>query len=80
MQARRSAAIRLAPAAFALALLAAGGAHAAERVGVDAGLHEGFARIVFAWPAKVDFEAKLDGTKLTIHFARPLTADLQVIA
>lgn len=80
MQARRSAAIRLAPAAFALALLAAGGAHAAERVGVDAGLHEGFARIVFAWPAKVDFEVKLDGTKLTIHFARPLTADLQVIA
>ncbi len=79
MRGWRGAAYRLAPAALALLLLAAPAA-AGERVGVDAGLHDGYARIVFAWPAKVGFAAKLEGGKLAIHFARPFTADLAVIA
>src|SRR6185437_2121881 len=54
---------------------------AQEKVGVDAGIHDGFARVVFTWPAKVAYETKLDGKTLTIHFARPLAAaDLGIIA
>src|SRR5271170_2713823 len=53
---------------------------AQEKVGIDAGVHDGFARIVFTWPTKVAYDAKLDGRTLTIHFARPLAADLPIIA
>ena len=53
---------------------------AQEKVGIDAGVHDGFARIVFSWPAKVAYDAKLDGRTLTIHFARPLAADLPIVA
>ncbi|MBV9521425.1 MAG: hypothetical protein JO010_01445 [Alphaproteobacteria bacterium] len=80
MQGWRRAASRLTPAALVALGALAGAAGAQERVGVDAGLHEGFARIVFTWPAKADFTAALDGAVLTIHFARPLAADLQAIA
>src|SRR5580693_5622245 len=55
-------------------------AWAQEKIGVDAGVHDGFARIVFTWPTKVGYEAKLDGRTLTIHFARPLAADLAILA
>src|SRR5215469_8006216 len=63
-------------AATILALLLAGAAAAQEKVRVDAGLHEGYARLVFDWRTNVPYETKLDGNKLTIHFARPLAVDL----
>ena len=81
----RRAASRLAPAVCAALLLVSmlflsRLARAAERVGVDAGLHPGYARIVFDWPAKVGFEAKIEGETLRVHFTRPLNADLAVVA
>jgi tetratricopeptide (TPR) repeat protein len=63
-----------------LGLLMAAPVSAQEKVGIDAGVHDGFARIVFNWPAKVAYDAKLDGRTLTIHFARPLVADLPIVA
>src|SRR5579862_7161241 len=57
------------------------GAHASEKVQVRGAEHpEGYARIAVEWPKPVDFEAKLDGATLTIHFARPFTATLTPLA
>jgi len=56
-------------------------AAAAETVAVRAGEHaEGYARIAVEWPAPAAFEAKLDGNTLTIHFARPFTAQLGALS
>jgi hypothetical protein len=60
-------------------LIGATPALAQDKVGVETGLHEGFARIVFAWPEKVDFEASVADKTLTIKFARPFAADLRRI-
>src|SRR6185437_5541724 len=40
----------------------------------------GYARIAVEWPAPAAFEAKLDGNTLTIHFARPFTAQLGALS
>jgi hypothetical protein len=68
-------------AAFAAAMLwlLAPSASAAEQVVVHATDHGRFGRIVFIWPAPVRYQARLDGTTLTIHFARPMTARLDTI-
>lgn len=56
-------------------------ARAAEIVQVRGGEHaEGFARIAVQWPKAVPFSAKLDGRRLTIHFARAFTARLTPLA
>jgi hypothetical protein len=72
---------RLLAVAAVLGLLAAPGASAAEQVVVRATAHgkDGFGRIAFVWPAPVRYEVKLDGTLLTIHFARPMDAKLDAI-
>ena len=63
------------------AMAAATPARAAETVQVRAGEHtEGYARIAVEWPAPARFDAKLDGKTLTIHFARPFTAQLSPLA
>src|SRR5580700_9414653 len=62
-----------------LGLLSVAPVWAQEKVGLDAGVHDGFARIVFTWPTKVAYDAKLDGRTLTVHFARPLAADLPLV-
>jgi tetratricopeptide (TPR) repeat protein len=69
--------------ALALALPAAAlsAARAAETVGVRAAEHakEGFGRIAFDWKAPVKFDARIEGKTLTIHFARPFTAQLDAV-
>lgn len=52
----------------------------AVKVGIETGIHDGFGRIVFAWPEAVKYETHLDEKSLTIRFSRPLTADLARIA
>jgi hypothetical protein len=75
--------IRCRPVAIAalFGLLACGSASAAEQVVVRATVHakDRFGRIAFIWPAPVRYQARLDGTVLTIHFARPMTAKLDTI-
>ncbi len=61
----------LAAAALALALPALG----AESVRVRAGLHDGFARLVFDWTTPVKFDVKVEGQRLVVSFARPFEAD-----
>src|SRR6185437_13087332 len=68
--------LRAAVVAAMLGLLAPAGAAAAEQVVVRATEH---GRIGFIWPAPVRYQARLDGTTLTIHFARPMTAKLDTI-
>src|SRR5579862_268827 len=66
-------------AVLALALLvagAAGGARAADAVKTRAAEHEHYGRMAFDWPAPVGFDAKVDGTTLTIHFERGLETSL----
>jgi hypothetical protein len=70
--------LRAAAAAAVLGLLATAGA-AAEQVVVRATDHGRFGRIAFIWPAPVRYQARLDGTTLTVHFARPMTARLETI-
>ena len=71
--------VRAAVVAAMLGLLAPAGAAAAEQVVVRATDHGRFGRIAFIWPAPVRYQARLDGTTLTIHFARPMTARLDTI-
>src|SRR6185437_2716635 len=71
--------LRAAVVAAMLGLLAPAGAAAAEQVVVRATEHGRFGRIAFIWPAPVRYQARLDGTTLTIHFARPMTAKLDTI-
>lgn len=51
-----------------------------EKVGVVTGIHDGFGRIVFAWPQAVKYQTHLEDQSLTISFARPLAADVARIA
>ena len=65
----------------AVLLLLAASAIAAEKIGIETGRHEGFGRVVFAWPSTVKFEARLDEKKgIVIEFERPFVADLEAIA
>lgn len=73
----RAALVVMALCATAAAMPARG----AEAVQARAGEHaEGYARIAVEWPAPTSFDAKLDGNTLTIHFARPFTAQLSALA
>jgi hypothetical protein len=65
--------------ALGLALLAAvplGAVRAADAVKTRAAEHEHYSRIAFDWPAPVAFDAKVDGSTLTIHFERGLETSL----
>src|SRR5690349_9716009 len=65
-----------------LALLAAAPASAADLVTVRAAQHdaEGFGRIAFDWPSPVTYAAQIEGGRLRLHFARPLSGAVEVIA
>lgn len=65
-------------AALALTALSVS-ARAAEKVELRAGEHEGYGRIAIQWPTPVTYQAKLEGQTLVIHFARPFTAQLNII-
>lgn len=54
-------------------------ARAGEKVDLRAGEHEGYGRIAMQWPKPVGYETKITGKTLTIHFARPFTAQLNII-
>ena len=51
-----------------------------EKVRIATGIHDGFGRVVFAWPKAVNYETHLDGQSLTIRFSRPFATDLARIA
>jgi len=71
----------LAVIALMLALAAgAGTAGAAEAVKTRAGEHERYGRIAFDWKAPVEYEAKIEGNTLMVHFARALETDFGAIA
>jgi hypothetical protein len=55
-------------------------ARAAEKVELRAGEHEGYGRIAIQWPTPVTYQAKIEGPNLVIHFARPFTAQLNIIS
>ncbi len=59
---------------FATVILTlAGSAFAAEKVGIETGLHDGYGRIVFAWPEPIKFEAALSdkGARRNRHRTKP---------
>jgi hypothetical protein len=62
------------------AVVGAGAAVAAEKIGVRAWEHAEFGRIVFDWPTTVRHSAEVSGTTLTIRFDRKFKADLQPVA
>ncbi|HET8729428.1 MAG TPA: tetratricopeptide repeat protein [Alphaproteobacteria bacterium] len=49
---------------------------ASPRVVVSGGRHSGFSRIVFDWPASVDYEFERDGDRVTVAFDQAGDADL----
>jgi hypothetical protein len=53
---------------------------AAEKVAIETGRHDDRARVVFAWPDAVKFEAHLDDKGIVVQFDRPFAADLAQIA
>jgi hypothetical protein len=59
---------------------AAGPARAIEKVVVRAAEHDGFARLVFDWPAPVAFSTTTRGRDVRLRFDRPLRADIEAIA
>ncbi|HVM82146.1 MAG TPA: hypothetical protein VMU06_24200 [Stellaceae bacterium] len=64
-----------------LALAAgAGSAGAAEAVKTRAAEHERYGRIAFDFKAPVEYEAKIEGNTLTVHFARALETDFGAIS
>ncbi|KAA0583179.1 tetratricopeptide repeat protein [Azospirillum sp. B21] len=48
----------------------------AATVPVRGGTHKEFGRLVFDWPAKVDYTASVEGERLVIAFAEPIDAQL----
>lgn len=66
----------LAVVALAVSVLAGAAARAAETVTTRAAAHDGFARIVFDWPAPATYDARIDGRVLRVTFARPLSVSL----
>jgi hypothetical protein len=55
-------------------------ARAGEKVELRAGEHEGYGRIAIQWPTPVTYQAKIEGPNLVIHFARPFTAQLNIVS
>ncbi len=48
-------------------------ASAADKVTVRTGVHDGYTRIVFAWPSAPKYTAKQSGTTLTLNFTNAAT-------
>lgn len=69
----------LAGIALLVALIFAAGlshaAQAATKVKVRAGVHKGYARIVFDWPVKVTYTTDLAADNLRIRFSQPFEAN-----
>ena len=52
---------------------------AATKVKVRAGVHKGYARIVFDWPVPVTYTTNLGADNLQIRFSKPFTAKLSAV-
>ncbi len=75
----RSWAVRLV-GVLSLAVLAAWSCPAAaDAVAVRVGVHEGYGRMVFDWPAAITYETDVQGRQMTVRFDRPIEADLAAI-
>ena len=58
-----------------LAVLIPATGAAAETVKVRGGIHQGFGRLVFDWPRKVSYEARLEEEGLVVIFSEPADFD-----
>ncbi|MCZ6721688.1 MAG: tetratricopeptide repeat protein [Proteobacteria bacterium] len=63
--------------AACLFCLALSGKVMAGEPAVRSGVHDGYARIVFAWSEPTDYDASLNDTTLTLHFSRPLAISFE---
>lgn len=52
---------------------------AVEKVGIRAGVHDGYGRLVFDWPKPVSFTMADNGLTLTLRFSRTFETDYRVI-
>ena len=66
--------------AIGLALVIAGAASAADAVKIRAWPHPGYARIVFDWPQRVTFNAKIDARRLVVSFEAPFEASFAQVS
>ena len=51
----------------------------AATIGVRAGSHEGYTRLVFDWTQNVDYKAAKDGAQVVVDFARGATFDFAAV-
>jgi tetratricopeptide (TPR) repeat protein len=65
---------------FAVLATAMPAGRAAETVPVRNGLHEGFGRIVFDWPRRIGYEARIEADGLVISFAEAASFDGPLLA
>jgi hypothetical protein len=66
--------------ALAVMLGLAGPVRAVDKVAVRAAEHDGYARVVFDWPAPVAFTTAARGRNIRLRFDRPLLADAAAIS
>ncbi|MBT4702122.1 MAG: hypothetical protein HOB79_13715, partial [Rhodospirillaceae bacterium] len=59
----------------AIVLLSAGAGVHADQVPVKSAPHQGYGRLVFNWPAPVQYSARISGNRLVIQFGRPIVAN-----
>lgn len=64
----------------AVFLIAAQTAQAKQAVYLRAGVHPQYARIVFAWPEPVSYQAAITGQQLQITFSSPFTANFDAVS
>ncbi len=51
-------------------------ANAAEQVRTRGWSHATYGRIIFDWPKRVTYDARIDGATLTVRFSRPMEAEV----
>ncbi|HYG89300.1 MAG TPA: tetratricopeptide repeat protein [Azospirillum sp.] len=61
---------------LAVGLLLAASAAQAASVPVRAATHKDYGRLVFDWPQKVEFTARIEGERLVVSFDQPIEATL----
>jgi hypothetical protein len=61
-------------ALFAVIMATPAGGH--EQVTVRAGIHAGFGRLAFEWPAPVEIDGRQEGSRYQLSFGRPLAVAL----
>lgn len=62
-----------------IVLLWTGASVSADQVPVKSALHQGYGRLVFNWPAPVQYSARISGNRLVIQFSRPIEANYSTV-